>query len=98
MTQKQMIELVQQQFPDVGETQIRVMINQALDEFVHHSRLLKSNGVVTTQANKRYYPLTLFSNVTDADDVLEIYRVEHDDERIPIAVGEYSHEDLAEAS
>jgi len=98
MTQKIMIELVQQQFPDVGETQIRVMLNQAMDEFVHHTRLLTSNGTVTTQANRRYYPLTLFSNVTDADDVLEIYRVEHDTVRIPIAVGEYSHEDLTEAS
>ena len=98
MTQKQIIEVVQQQFPDVGETQIRMMINQALDEFVHHTRLLRSNAYVTTQDEKRYYPLTLFNGVSDADDVLEIYRVEHDSKRIPVAIGEYETEDLSEAS
>ena len=33
MTQQEMIETIQQEFSNVGETQIRIMLNRALDKF-----------------------------------------------------------------
>ena len=40
MTQKQLIETVQQHHPNLGETQIRIFLNKALDEFCRKTRIL----------------------------------------------------------
>tara|TARA_R100001443_G_scaffold117244_2_gene140863 strand:- start:161 stop:913 length:753 start_codon:yes stop_codon:yes gene_type:complete len=40
MTQQQMIESIQQIYPDMGETQLRLLLNDALDEFVEETRVL----------------------------------------------------------
>ena len=33
MKQKEMIEMIQQEHADIGETQIRAMLNRAMDKF-----------------------------------------------------------------
>ena len=40
MTQQQMIESIQQIYPDMGETQLRLLLNDALDEFVEETRTI----------------------------------------------------------
>ena len=83
MTQKEMIEIIQQEFPQVGETQIRTMLNRAMDKFDSEvPGLLTSFADVSPIANKRRYDLSDFkieSGATDlvADDVLEITRVDY---------------------
>jgi|TARA_R100001510_G_C7642654_1_gene200214 hypothetical protein len=75
MTQKQLIETVQQHHPNLGETQIRIFLNKALDEFCRKTRILKSLYTFSTVANQRYYDLD--------DDILEVTRVDYDNYAIP---------------
>ena len=75
MTQTQIIELVQQHHPEMGETQIRLYLNRALDEFCRKTRILKTLYTFSTVANKRYYNLD--------SDVLEVTRVDYDNYEIP---------------
>jgi len=92
MTQQQIIEMVQQLHPDTGETQVRIMVNQALDEFDHEVKLNSSTATVTPTADKRYYNFTDFTQaaytdhagtavsaaaVAANDDVLEVSRVDY---------------------
>ena len=46
MTQQQMIESIQQIYPDMGETQLRRLLNDALDEFVEETRLLTGSDLM----------------------------------------------------
>ena len=75
MTQTQIIELVQQHHPEMGETQIRLYLNRALDEFCRKTRILKTLYTFSTVADKRYYNLD--------SDVLEVTRVDYDNYEIP---------------
>jgi len=52
MTQTQIIELVQQHHPEMGETQIRLYLNRALDEFCRKTRILKTLYTFSTVADK----------------------------------------------
>ena len=55
MTQQEIIEQIQQVHPEIGETQLRLMLNTALDEFAHRARLNEKLGAVTVVADQRYY-------------------------------------------
>ena len=57
MTQKQMIEAIRQHHPEMGEVQIRLYLNQALDEFCRKTEVLKTQCVLTSAASKRYYDI-----------------------------------------
>jgi len=100
MTQQQMIEMVQISHPDVGETQLRLLLNGVLDEFTSETRILSGSSTVSATLDKRVYDLTDFSGVTDADDVLEIYKVdwvddsESTDTPIPRFAGMIANEDM----
>ena len=63
MTQTQIIEMVQIHHPDMGETEIRLHLNKALDEFCEGTRILKGQQTFTTTSSTRYYKL----NDLDAD-------------------------------
>ena len=83
MTQKEMIETIQQEFPAVGETQIRTMLNRAMDKFDNETAgLLTGWADASPVANKRRYSLSDFNvesggtGVT-TDDVLEVTRVDY---------------------
>ena len=57
MTQKQMIELVQQHHPNAGEAEIRKLLNKAKDTFCAETEMVKDSWSVATVANQRYYTL-----------------------------------------
>ena len=100
MTQQQLIELVQQ---------IRLMLNQALNEFDHHVKLASGVATVTAIADQRYYNFTDFEQVayTDHsgttvsaadiaanDDVLEVSRVDYAGKIVKRSLGEPVTTDL----
>ena len=78
MTVQQMIELVQQHHPSMGETEIIKMLNLALDEFVIQTRMIKDVATIATTTDQRYYDFDDSSSISDSDDVLEVFRVEYD--------------------
>ena len=80
MTQKQLIETVKQHHPDLQEAQIRIYLNQALDEFCRKTRILKTLYTFNTVVDKRYYSL--------GDNIAEITRVDYDNYRIPRLVSQ----------
>ena len=75
MPQQEIIEQIQQVHPEIGESQLRLMLNTALDEFAHRARLNEKLGAVTVTADKRYYAFSDFDSVTLDDDVLEVLQV-----------------------
>ena len=75
MTQKQMLEMVRQHHPDVSETQIRLWLNAAMEDFARRTRMLSGAFQFTTVADQRYYGLS--------DDILEIISVDYDGYDIP---------------
>jgi hypothetical protein len=73
MTQKEMIEIIQQHHPDINETAIRKALNRAQDDFAAKTKILRvaSNNEDTTVADQRYYSLP--------PELLEVKRVELDE-------------------
>ena len=75
MTQKELIETVKQHHPELGETQIRIFLNRALDEFCRKTRILKTLYQFDTVADQRYHDLD--------DSIIEVSRVDYDSYEIP---------------
>ena len=71
----EMIELVQQHHPNMGETEIIKLLNRAKDDFCERTEVVKSTWIEETVANQRYYPLN-----TRITKVTEVYL---NDTRIP---------------
>ena len=87
MTQQQLIETVKQHHPEMGETQIRIYLNKALDEFCRKTRVLNTLYTFSTVADQRYYDLS--------DDIIEITRVDYDGYEIPRLVGKPEKTDVS---
>jgi|TARA_X000001388_G_scaffold63307_1_gene49227 hypothetical protein len=87
MTQQQLIETVKQHHPEMGETQIRIYLNKALDEFCRKTRVLNTLYTFPTVADQRYYDLS--------DDIIEITRVDYDGYEIPRLVGKPEKTDVS---
>ena len=94
MTQKQMIELVQQHHPDMGQTEARIHLSHALKDFSAKSRILRKTyrGTISTNSStgnaQVYYPfiglVQLNSPSTaDGERIIEIERVDYDGYEIP---------------
>lgn len=67
--QRELIELIRQHFPNKGETEIRLMLNQCQDEIVRAiGGLQRVDTGNTTVAGTRFYDLD--------SDILDIIRVE----------------------
>ena len=66
--QKELIELVQQHFPNKGETEIRGLLNEAQRQLCQESGILSSWFSDTTVADTRFY------NIDDS--VITINRIE----------------------
>lgn len=82
MTQKQLIETVKQHHPNLGETQIRIFLNKALDEFCRKTRILTDTVTFNTAVDTRYYNIgNLNSSVTG--EISEITRVDYNGFQIP---------------
>jgi hypothetical protein len=57
MTTKEMIELVQQHHPHLGETEVIKLLNRAKDTFCTETDVVKDSYYTSTVANQRYYIL-----------------------------------------
>ena len=57
MKQKEMIELVQQHHPHMGEKEIRKLLNREMDNFTESTGILEASYTDTTVANQRFYDL-----------------------------------------
>ena len=101
MTQYQMIEIIQQEFPNIGETQIRVMLNRALDKFETEVELLRGTATVTVAtSSKRRYSFSDFvkegtSTSVVADDVFSIDRVDYNNKQIKRFMGIIEETDIS---
>tara|TARA_Y100001938_G_scaffold67120_1_gene93159 strand:+ start:219 stop:482 length:264 start_codon:yes stop_codon:yes gene_type:complete len=74
MTQKELIEVIQQHHPNHGETLIRKALNRAQDDFSAKTGIIKAVADETLVSDKRYYDLD--------PGMLEIKRVEIDNNSI----------------
>jgi hypothetical protein len=86
MTLTEIIELVQQHHPGMGETEIRLLANRASDDFCAKTEILKDSFSLgddvdpdSTTANKRYYTLP--------SQILTIRGVYLNNVRIPRLIG-----------
>ena len=86
MTQNQLIEIVRKQFPDTPVAEIRIHLNDTLDEFCRRSRILTSAFQFTTVADQRYYDLD--------EKILEVTSVDFDGYDIPRLTGRPEKRDL----
>jgi hypothetical protein len=57
MKNKEMIELVQQHHPHMGEVEIIKLINRAKNDFCAKTELVKDSFTSVTVADQRYYTL-----------------------------------------
>ena len=86
MTQNQLIEIVRKQFPDTSVAEIRIHLNDTLDEFCRRTRILTSAFEFTTVADQRYYDLD--------GKILEVTSVDFDGYDIPRLTGRPEKRDL----
>ena len=57
MTTKEMIELVQQHHPHMGEVEIVKLLNRAKDDFCEETEIHKKTAEESTVVDQRYYNL-----------------------------------------
>jgi len=86
MTQNQLIEIVKKQFPDTSAAEIRIHLNDSLDEFCRRTRILTSAFEFTTVTDQRYYNLD--------GKILEVTSVDFDGYDIPRLTGRPEKRDL----
>jgi len=79
MTQKQLIELIQQHHVGMGETEIRLALNRAQDDYCAKTELIKETYTQNSAAGKRYYTL-------DAQ-IIKITSIQVNDVTIPRLIG-----------
>ena len=79
MTSKEMIELIQQHHPHVGEQEAIKLLNRAKDDFCSKTELVKDSYTSSTVANQRYYTLD--------SKIIKIISVWLNDVRIPMLLG-----------
>tara|TARA_R100000152_G_C6566199_1_gene35190 strand:+ start:121 stop:390 length:270 start_codon:yes stop_codon:yes gene_type:complete len=77
----EILEILRQEHPDVGMSQMIRMLNRASDDFCTKTKIIESSftlpgGLV---ADQRYYDLT--------DDIIEIKRIDIADEETPQLIG-----------
>jgi len=70
MILREMIEFVKQHHPEMGEAEIIILLNEAMDDFSAETRAVEGYVDFDTTIDKRYYDLS--------DDVLEIKEVNYD--------------------
>lgn len=76
---KEMIELVQQHHPHMGQTEIVKLLNRAKDDFCAKTEIIKDSYTTNTAVNQRYYTLD--------NRILRIKEVYLNDVKIPMIIG-----------
>tara|TARA_R100000781_G_scaffold41827_1_gene28849 strand:- start:241 stop:516 length:276 start_codon:yes stop_codon:yes gene_type:complete len=79
MTAKNMMELIQQHHPHLGEVEIISLLNRAKDDFCARTEIVKDSYTSTTVANQRYHTLD--------DKIIKIQSVWLNDVKIPMMTG-----------
>lgn len=79
MTAKNMMELIQQHHPHLGEVEIISLLNRAKDDFCAKTEIVKDSYTSTTVANQRYHTLD--------DKIIKIQSVWLNDVKIPMMTG-----------
>ncbi len=79
MTTKEMIELIHQHHPHLGEKEIINRLNRAKDDFCARTEIIKDSYTTSTVANQRYYTFT--------NTILKILSVWLNDVQIPMLLG-----------
>ena len=79
MKTKEMVELVQQHHPHMGEVEILNHLNRAKDAFCEETELIKDTYTTSTVANQRYYTLD--------SSIIKIQSVWLNDVKIPMMLG-----------
>jgi len=103
MKQNEMIEIVQQQHPDIGETQIRLMLNRAIESFDDETQILTNiseyigtdSGADAPLAGQRRYDFTHFEGITSKDQVIKVTRVDYNNKPIKRIIGEFDLTDVS---
>ena len=57
MKTKEMLELIQQHHPHMGEVEIVKLLNRAKDDFCAKTEIVKDTYTFNTVANQRYYDI-----------------------------------------
>ena len=84
MTIKNMVEMVKQHHPNVGEKQIFEWLNQAMDEITDKTSFaIQVSGKLNTVSGTKYYDFSSLSSLTDNDELISIETVQFKDEHIP---------------
>ena len=86
MTQNQLSDLIKKQIPNAKNAEIRLHLNDALDEFCRRSRVLTTAYQFTTVADQRYYDLD--------GNISEVTSVDFDGYDIPRLTGRPEKRDL----
>jgi len=96
MTQKEMIEMIQQEHSNRGETQIRAMLNRAMDKFEEETKgLTKKTALMTPIAGRRRYAFSDFTGITDSEEVLKVNRVDYNNKPIKRFIGNIDVTDIS---
>tara|TARA_R110000787_G_scaffold80788_1_gene175553 strand:- start:436 stop:723 length:288 start_codon:yes stop_codon:yes gene_type:complete len=83
MTLKQMVEMVQQHHPKVGETQIKIWINQAQKDISDRTNYgITETSTFNTVSGTKYYSINAPSGLTSNGDVVTYNKVSYDGEEI----------------
>jgi hypothetical protein len=61
MNAKQMIELLQQHHPHIGETEALLLMNQAKDDFCQDTEIVKNQAIFTASPSTMLYDLNLLA-------------------------------------
>ena len=79
MNAKEMIELIQQHHPHIGEKEGLKLLNRAKDDFCSQTEIVKDTYTTSTVANQRYYTIDT--------KILKILSVWLNDVQIPMLIG-----------
>tara|TARA_R110000751_G_C13743241_1_gene477638 strand:- start:12 stop:299 length:288 start_codon:yes stop_codon:yes gene_type:complete len=83
MTLKQMVEMVQQHHPKIGETQIKIWLNQAQKEISDRTNYgVTETSAFNTASGTKYYDLNSPTGVTLNEDIVSFTKVSYDGEEI----------------
>jgi|TARA_B100000519_G_C14128500_1_gene384018 hypothetical protein len=85
MTVKEMIELIQQHHPHLGEKEIVNRLNRAKDDFCARTEIVKDSYTATANKDQRYY--TISANI------IKIQSVWLNDVQIPMLLGKPTIDD-----
>lgn len=86
MTQREMIELVQQHHPHLREKEVRKLLNRASDQFCQETEVYDTSLKDATIADQRFYMI--------GSTPIKIRRVDLDSKQIPRIIGQIEDTDI----